>query len=100
MPEVMEDAVAAAKRRLDEVKSLMPIGVYANAFDKGAADDDANEAISDIRADLSPQRYLDWTDRWVAAGATLIGGCCGIVSDHIAALHAHYLTEGHDGTAA
>jgi len=100
MPEVMEEAVTVARRRLAGLGSTMPVGVYANAFDRRATDGDANETLSDIRADLTPERYLDWTDRWMAAGATLIGGCCGIGAGHVAALHARYKTAAQNGTAA
>ncbi|HBT29198.1 MAG TPA: homocysteine S-methyltransferase, partial [Erwinia persicina] len=27
--------------------------------------------------------YLHWAQEWVAAGATLVGGCCGIGPEHI-----------------
>ncbi|WP_425405287.1 homocysteine S-methyltransferase family protein [Hwanghaeella sp.] len=100
MPEVMEDAVLVARRTLSDLGSDMPLGVYANAFDRRATDGDANETLSAIRADLGPDLYLDWADRWIAAGASLIGGCCGIGADHIAALHARYRTKALDGTAA
>ncbi|MBP6580467.1 MAG: homocysteine S-methyltransferase family protein, partial [Sphingorhabdus sp.] len=31
-------------------------------------------------------RYLEWARKWVAAGATMVGGCCGIGPQHIQAL--------------
>jgi len=88
MPEVMEQAVAAA--RLAMADDPLPIGVYANAL--GSQDDDgaANEVISEVRTDLTPAGYLRWVDRWISAGATMVGGCCGIESPHIKAL-AEYL---------
>lgn len=89
-PEVMEDAIVTAQRTLAALDRNLPLGVYANAFVNKAGDSEANEGLSDMRADLDPEGYLGWTDRWVAAGATLIGGCCGIGSDHIAAMHARY----------
>jgi S-methylmethionine-dependent homocysteine/selenocysteine methylase len=48
----------------------VPFGAYANAL--GAHD--------------PPERYLDAARTWVAAGATIIGGCCGTGPAHIAAL--------------
>jgi S-methylmethionine-dependent homocysteine/selenocysteine methylase len=83
-PEVMDVAVREAKAALDG--SAIAIGVYANGFgeeDEGVA---ANEVIRAIRADLDPPRYLAWARQWVASGATLVGGCCGIGPAHIAAL--------------
>lgn len=83
-PEVMDAAVCEASAVLNG--SDIAIGVYANGFgdeDDGVA---ANEVIRNIRPDLDPSRYLAWARTWVASGATIIGGCCGIGPDHIAAL--------------
>jgi S-methylmethionine-dependent homocysteine/selenocysteine methylase len=83
-PEVMDAAVTAAKTAL--AGTDIAIGVYANGFgeeDEGVA---ANEVIRAIRKDLQPPRYLDWAQTWVASGATIVGGCCGIGPDHIATL--------------
>lgn len=100
MPEVMEQAIIVALHVLAVLGRDIPVGVYANAFDRRATDGDANETLSDIRTDLDPSSYLDWADRWVVAGATLIGGCCGIGVDHIAALHARYRSAAEDGSTA
>ncbi|MFM9977391.1 MAG: homocysteine S-methyltransferase family protein [Sphingomonadaceae bacterium] len=83
-PEVMEAAVAEAKGALSD--SGIAIGVYANGFAAKAEDKDANVDLQQIRADLDPSRYLDWAHKWVAAGATMVGGCCGIGVAHITAL--------------
>ena len=83
-PEVMEAAVGEAVVAL--AGSYIRIGVYANGFSLPPADYSANETVRDIRADLGPANYLDWARRWVDAGATMVGGCCGIGPDHIAAL--------------
>jgi S-methylmethionine-dependent homocysteine/selenocysteine methylase len=83
-PEVMDAAVREAKAAL--IESSIAIGVYANGFgeeDDGVA---ANEVIRSIRPDLDPPRYLAWAQTWVASGATIVGGCCGIGPDHVAAL--------------
>jgi S-methylmethionine-dependent homocysteine/selenocysteine methylase len=90
MPEVMERALHATRETLDEMGCDLPLGVYANAFTARGEDGAANEVLAAIRDDLTPESYAAWTDRWVAAGATLIGGCCGIGADHIAALHDRY----------
>jgi S-methylmethionine-dependent homocysteine/selenocysteine methylase len=81
-PEVMEPAVreAAAATRI-------PIGVYSNAF-VHADDEGANSSLHELRDDVTPAAYLVWARRWVDAGATLVGGCCGVGPDHIAALSA------------
>jgi S-methylmethionine-dependent homocysteine/selenocysteine methylase len=83
-PEVMDAAVREAKEALEG--TTIAIGVYANGFgeeDDGVA---ANEVIRAIRPDLDPERYLVWAQTWVASGATIVGGCCGIGPNHIAAL--------------
>ncbi len=83
-PEVMEAAVVAAKSARGA--SNLPIGVYANGFSAHAENHDANQDLHSIRDDLGPQQYLAWAHRWVAAGATMIGGCCGIGTAHIRSL--------------
>jgi 5-methyltetrahydrofolate--homocysteine methyltransferase len=34
----------------------------------------------------TPEAMAKWADRLVAAGATIVGGCCGTTPDHIAAI--------------
>jgi S-methylmethionine-dependent homocysteine/selenocysteine methylase len=83
-PEVMERAVREAKSAL--AGSGLAIGVYANAFATEADDIDANESLHDIRKDLTPPLYLGWAQKWVDAGASIVGGCCGIGPEHIEVL--------------
>lgn len=82
-PEVMEAAVKAARAALPETTR---IGIYANAFATEADDTDANADLHDIRPDLTPDNYRRFAEKWVAAGASMIGGCCGIGPEHIRAL--------------
>ncbi|MEM9455707.1 MAG: homocysteine S-methyltransferase [Myxococcota bacterium] len=35
----------------------------------------------------TPAQFVSWADRWVAAGARIIGGCCRTTPAHVAALH-------------
>ncbi len=92
-PEVMNAAVLAAVAAMAARGSGVRaprIGVYANAF---APEQNAVEpyaGISEIRHDVSPQRYLEWAREWVRSGATIIGGCCGIAPEHITALRAQF----------
>jgi S-methylmethionine-dependent homocysteine/selenocysteine methylase len=83
-PEVMEAAVREARAALGDAP--IDIGVYANAFASEADDAAANETLHGIRADLTPPLYLGWARRWVDAGATMVGGCCGISPEHIGEL--------------
>lgn len=91
MPEVMDAAILAAKQVFDELGKDIPIGVYANAFPSQQGDDEANETVTEIRADLDPDAYGAWAQRWVKNGAGIIGGCCGIGTNHIHALSNQYL---------
>lgn len=87
-PEVMEAAVQVTAGVLSKSQVSMPIGVYANAFTVEAPENvrAANETLSQIRTELTPELYAQLAQRWVAAGAGIVGGCCGIGPAHIAAL--------------
>ena len=85
-PEVMEDAIAAAHASFLTDHSPL-IGVYANAF--SLANDKyegANATLHQLRQDITPDAYADYAESWVAAGAGIIGGCCGISPLHIKCL--------------
>lgn len=43
----------------------------------------AAEHVFGERIELDPAGYADWMAHWVALGATIVGGCCGIGPDHI-----------------
>ncbi len=71
-------------------------GAYANGFRsvaplKGAATVDVLEA----RRDVTPESYAETALDWVAAGATIVGGCCEIGPAHIAALAERLEIAGH-----
>jgi len=53
----------------------VPFGAYANA---GRPDDQ----MGWTSAPEAPARYADQARRWVDAGATIIGGCCGTGPEH------------------
>ncbi len=82
-PEAMQPAVAAAT-----TATRLTIGVYANAFVMDVDDSAANAGLHDIRKDVTPERYLELARQWVDAGASLVGGCCGVGPEHISALSA------------
>jgi S-methylmethionine-dependent homocysteine/selenocysteine methylase len=90
-PEVMDAAVRAAARTIaGSGNPAARIGVYANAFTPETITDDPYAGVSELREDVDPAVYLEWARRWVQSGATLIGGCCGIFPEHIAALSAYF----------
>jgi S-methylmethionine-dependent homocysteine/selenocysteine methylase len=81
--EVMVAAIDAAASSCS-----LPVGVYPNLFGE-VSDDDANDVLHDVRSDASADAYTTWADAWITAGASIVGGCCGVTSRHIAALSAH-----------
>ncbi|MDM5057515.1 homocysteine S-methyltransferase family protein [Aeromonas rivipollensis] len=86
-PEVIEGALKVASARLQALgRTDIRLGAYANAFPPQPKEATANDGLDEIRADLGPQDYLGWAERWRGAGASLIGGCCGIGPEHIQAL--------------
>lgn len=86
-PEVIEGALEVARARLQALgRADIRLGAYANAFPPQPREATANDGLDEIRTDLGPLDYLGWAERWRAAGANLIGGCCGIGPEHIQAL--------------
>lgn len=90
-PEVMGQAVIVARQVIDDAPVQVAVGVYANAFPVVSAEAEANATLLDIRQDLGPESYLRWARCWVEQGASIVGGCCGIGPEHIAALQDHLL---------
>ncbi|MDB0281080.1 MULTISPECIES: homocysteine S-methyltransferase family protein [Acinetobacter] len=82
-PEVILQAI-------NEIKGLIPesvqIGAYANAFPPQDDSATANDGLDEIRKDLDAPAYLGFAKQWQQAGASLVGGCCGIGPEHIAEL--------------
>lgn len=63
------------------------VGGYPNRFKPVPEDwtlDDDQEIIRD--AGLTPESFVDWSNRFIEAGATYLGGCCGIGPTYINAL--------------
>ncbi|MDP2595514.1 homocysteine S-methyltransferase family protein [Alteromonas stellipolaris] len=81
-PEEMEAAIAFTHSH----NAHIPIGVYANSFSEHVRKHDANEMLSTLREDVTPEKYLTYAQTWVNAGASIVGGCCGIGPAHIQAL--------------
>ena len=84
-PEVVARAIEAAARA---GQGRLRLGAYANAFSPEVPNDQANSVVHCLREDLDPSVYLGFARQWVAAGATMVGGCCGVGAAHIAALAA------------
>ena len=58
-----------------------PLGAYAHA----AALIDGELVFEDV---ISPDEYAAYAPAWQVAGATIVGGCCGIGPDHLRTLAA------------
>jgi S-methylmethionine-dependent homocysteine/selenocysteine methylase len=82
-PEIILQAILEIKKLLPE---HVQIGAYANAFPPQNSEATANDGLDEVRADLNPDLYLKFAQEWQAAGASLIGGCCGIGPEHISVL--------------
>eukprot|EP00929_Paragymnodinium_shiwhaense_P001834 TRINITY_DN102046_c0_g1_i1.p1 TRINITY_DN102046_c0_g1~~TRINITY_DN102046_c0_g1_i1.p1 ORF type:complete len:314 (+),score=57.83 TRINITY_DN102046_c0_g1_i1:173-1114(+) len=74
-PEAMTAAMAELAALVPE---HMEIGGYANGFVQGSC------GCGDYRALSRSEYYEQFVAKWVADGATLVGGCCGIFPEHIA----------------
>lgn len=85
-PETMLPALQIIK----DFAPSIPIGAYANNFDTTHKSDSANAELSGLRQDITPQKYLEFAKLWIANGASIIGGCCGIGPEHIQYLANHF----------
>ena len=85
--EVMEHALINARQALTDkgLQEDVQLGVYANNFlpigDLHEANDDSG--ISQIRNDVPPEKYCEFATSWLASGADIVGGCCGVSPAHI-----------------
>lgn len=68
-------------------ESCARVGAYANA---GAPEEGLGWAAD---VDAAADRYLQLADRWVAAGASLLGGCCGTGPAHVRRLAERRATQ-------
>ncbi|MEM6973856.1 MAG: homocysteine S-methyltransferase family protein [Pseudomonadota bacterium] len=77
------EAIGAALPTL--ARHGLPFGAYANGF-TAAVDLDYATTVDVLvaRTDLGPAAYADHVDGWIAAGATIVGGCCETGPAHIA----------------
>ena len=87
------EAVAAA---LPDLLALGGrVGAYANAFTAvGALKHGGTVDVLGMRDDLGPERYAQFATGWAQAGAAIVGGCCEVGPEHIAALRDHLHAAG------
>jgi homocysteine S-methyltransferase len=60
-----------------------PVGGYANGADALPGDFDPFDPEAAPTNPLDPVAYADRVEEWIAAGATLIGGCCHTGPAHL-----------------
>jgi homocysteine S-methyltransferase len=68
--------------RLAESAGDLPLAAYGNL---GLPADDRGWEFTD---ELSPEAYTAYARKWVAAGARIVGGCCGTTHAHTRAMRA------------
>jgi S-methylmethionine-dependent homocysteine/selenocysteine methylase len=75
--------VASASAAMPVLRALAPaavrVGAYANGFVSAQGDGQG----SDYNEDLTPDAYAQEVLGWVDAGASVVGGCCGVFPEHI-----------------
>ncbi|MFB9215220.1 homocysteine S-methyltransferase family protein [Vibrio sinaloensis] len=85
IPEVLEQAIVDAKKVFDDRNIDIELGAYANNFEVIDTSHQANDELQAMRS-LTTDEYLQFAKRWYDAGATIIGGCCGIGPEYIKTL--------------
>ncbi len=69
---------------LEPLRDLpVPFGAYANA---GEEQDEVGFTANPI----NPTTYVEFAEKWVEAGASLIGSCCGTGVEHVRELHRRF----------
>ena len=79
------EAISEGLRQLNSLTD-QPIGAYPNQLHVPSGWT-LDNAIATQRRELSVDRYVTEALRWTELGATIIGGCCGIGPQYIAALN-------------
>ena len=75
-----------------------PYGGYANGFVQITDDflqDKPTVDTLEARRDMGPRAYAGYVMEWVAAGATIVGGCCEVGPAHIAEIKMRLIAAGH-----
>ena len=79
-PDAIDSGVTALR---EAVGGKAPFGAYANGFSQSFRSTDVG---TEYDAELTTDIYADRADRWISAGASLVGGCCGVFPEHIDAV--------------
>ncbi len=92
------DAIEAGVEQMVKLTDK-PTGGYPNRFDVPADWTLDNEATVQERTDFEAEQFVQAAVRCVERGATLVGGCCGIGPEDIAALSARLELEPGDSAS-
>lgn len=92
LPEQTGPALSALRNELDTAGLAgVRTGGYANAFPEVERDDySAKEVIYERREELTADAYANVVSSWISDGATIVGGCCDMYPEHIAALASRF----------
>jgi len=83
------EAITAALRRVDGQRAAVRLGAYPNAVEAVPEGWDLN-APSEVRLRrVRDELLLDHMDEWADLGVSIVGGCCGIGPDTIAAVRTY-----------
>ena len=77
------ERMAPALQTLKALAPALRIGVYANNFEPIEASVKVAETGVEMRDDVAPEIYGQVALEWIALGASIVGGCCGIGPEHI-----------------
>ena len=89
------EAISASGAR--SARRRRPLGAYANGFTAIDSLKPGGTVKSlEARHDLGPDEYAQFALGWVRDGARIVGGCCEVGPDHIAALRNALIANGHE----
>lgn len=96
-PEAIMKALECLHAATDLMAALrsprVRLGAYANRLTPVSEDFAmaTSTAPQGMRDDMDPARYVELARQWVALGAELVGGCCGIGPEYIDALRRSFV---------
>ncbi len=91
-PEAITTAIKAIRA------THLPFGAYANGFEEITKDFlEDKPTVADLarRHDFTPELYADHVMKWIALGASIVGGCCEVSPAHIAEIARRLRADGH-----
>lgn len=73
---------------LPRLRKALPFGVQTGAYANGfcSVKSPGGNNNTEYRQDLSPEEYASTCAGWAQGGSKILGGCCGIFPEHIAAV--------------